>query len=199
VIPALISIDQRLQAKAGFQLVLKINLRRLFIVRERAQCRSLTRLLSTACGFAEPCFSLIHLLSDRHYGAVMRPRDRRQIEALAWLGHGSRVWPIQGWQKNLHGNALRLAREGRRDRGALTVSTRCSNKFCVRHLYTRTRAEIMASGQDSHLTRTTAKTVLQLRKLYAKGDLTQAMLAKRFGLSPSNVKSILVRRSWKHI
>ena len=47
---------------------------------------------------------------------------------------------------------------------------------------------------------TTAKTmVLQLRKLYQKGDLTQAMLAERFGLSLSNVKSILGRRSWKHI
>lgn len=56
-----------------------------------------------------------------------------------------------------------------------------------------------ASGEDSCLARTTAKTVLQLRKVYAKGDLTQAMLAERFGLSLSNVKSILARRSWKHV
>jgi hypothetical protein len=90
--------------------------------------------------------------------------------------------------------------------GELSVSTRCSNKLCVRHLYTKTSAELMASvprhwasGEDSHLARTTAKTVLQLRKLYAKGDLTQAMLAERLGLSLSNVKSILGRRSWKHI
>jgi DNA-binding MarR family transcriptional regulator len=56
-----------------------------------------------------------------------------------------------------------------------------------------------ASGEDSHLARTTAKTVLQLRKLYAKGNVTQSALADRFGLSLSNVKSILGRRSWKHI
>jgi AraC-like DNA-binding protein len=96
--------------------------------------------------------------------------------------------------------------KGKPDPGAHTVSTRCRNKLCVRHLYTRTRAQIMASvprrwasGEDSHLARTTAKTVLQLRKLNAKGDLTQAMLAERFGLSRSNVKSVLGRRSWKHI
>ena len=67
-------------------------------------------------------------------------------------------------------------------------------------------AEIMASaprrwasGEDSCLAHTTVKKVLQLRKLYQKGDLTQAMLAERFGLSLSNVKSILGHRSWKHI
>jgi hypothetical protein len=56
-----------------------------------------------------------------------------------------------------------------------------------------------ASGEQSHFARTTAKTVLRLRKLYGKGDLTQAILAERFGLSLSNIKRILARRSWKHI
>jgi len=79
-------------------------------------------------------------------------------------------------------------------------------QICVRHLYIRTRAEIMASvpcrwasGEQSHLARTSAKTVLQLRKLYAKGNVTQPMLAERSGLSLANVKSILGRRSWKDI
>lgn len=87
---------------------------------------------------------------------------------------------------------------GKPDPGTLTVSTRCGNRLCVRHLRSRTRAAIMVSvsrakgwpsGEQSHLARTTTKTVLQLRKLYAKGDLTQAMLAERFGLSLSNVKA----------
>ena len=78
--------------------------------------------------------------------------------------------------------------KGKPDPGELTVSTRCRNKLCIRHLHLKTRAEIMASvprrwasGEDSHQARTTAKTVLQLRKLYAKGDLTQAMLAEPRG------------------
>ena len=56
-----------------------------------------------------------------------------------------------------------------------------------------------ASGEDSYLARTTAKRVLLMRKVYAKGNVTQPALAERFGLSRSNVKSILGRRSWKHI
>jgi hypothetical protein len=44
-----------------------------------------------------------------------------------------------------------------------------------------------------------SKQVLLMRKLYAKGNVTQTALAERFGLSLSNVKSILARRSWKHI
>jgi hypothetical protein len=97
---------------------------------------------------------------------------------------------------------------GKPNPGSLTISARCGNRLCVRHLRSRTRAAIMVSvsrargwpsGEQSHLARTTTKTVLQLRKLYAKGGLTQAMLAERFGLSLSNVKGILRRRSWKHI
>jgi DNA-binding MarR family transcriptional regulator len=70
----------------------------------------------------------------------------------------------------------------------------------------RCRAEIMASikrhwasGEDSHLARVTSNQVLLIRKLYAKGSVTQAELADRFGISTSTVKSILARRSWKHI
>jgi hypothetical protein len=86
---------------------------------------------------------------------------------------------------------------GKPDTGELTVSARCRNKLCVRHPHLKSRAQIMASvprhwasGEDSPLARTTAKTVLRLGKSYAKGDLTQAMLAERFGLSRSNVKSM---------
>jgi hypothetical protein len=38
-----------------------------------------------------------------------------------------------------------------------------------------------------------------MRKLYAKGNVTQTALAERFGFSTSNVKKILTRRSWKHV
>jgi hypothetical protein len=126
--------------------------------------------------------------------------------ALAWLGHGSRLWPLQGGWQTLSGQTLRVAGDGQARPRRSPVSTRCRNKLCVRHLHFTSRAEIMASvprrwasGEDSWLARTTAKTVLQLRKLYAKGGLTQAMLAERFCLLLPNVKSILGRSSWKHI
>jgi antitoxin component HigA of HigAB toxin-antitoxin module len=95
---------------------------------------------------------------------------------------------------------------GKPDPAALTISTRCSNKLCVRHLNTRTRAEIMASvsrrwasGEASHLARVSSKQVRLIRKLYRKGNVTQSALAERFGMSTSNMKRILARRSWKHI
>jgi hypothetical protein len=66
---------------------------------------------------------------------------------------------------------------GNRDPGALTVSTRCRNKLCVRHLSTRTRAEIMASvsrrwasGEASHLARVSSKQVLLIPQALHKGQ-----------------------------
>ena len=70
----------------------------------------------------------------------------------------------------------------------------------------RNRTEIMASvsrrwasGEASHLARVSSKQVLLIRKLYTKGNVTQSALAERFGMSTSNMKRILARRSWKHI
>jgi hypothetical protein len=97
---------------------------------------------------------------------------------------------------------------GRPDSAALTVSTRCENRLCVRHLRTRTRSAIMASVprgkgwlsvEQSHFARTTARQSSNFANSTQKGGLTQAMVAERFGLSLSNVKSILGRLSWKHI
>jgi hypothetical protein len=96
--------------------------------------------------------------------------------------------------------------KGKPDPGSLTISTHCGNRLCVRHLYTRTRAEIIASvprlqrsGEDSHLARLTSKQVILMRKLYGKDGVTQAKLAMRFDISQGHVKNILARRSWKHI
>jgi hypothetical protein len=132
------------------------------------------------------------------------------VKSKCWLWLGSVT--DQGYGRfKAGGRTYMISRyawqeKGKPDPGAHTVSARCENKLCVRHLYTRTRAEIIASvprrwasGEDSHLARATSKQVLLMRKLYAKGNVTQTALAERFGISTSNVKSILARRSWKHI
>jgi hypothetical protein len=138
------------------------------------------------------------------------PNPATGVKSKCWLWLGSVT--DQGYGRFKAGKKIYMAtryawrEKGRRDPGALTVSTRCRNKLCVRHLYTRSRAEIMASiprrwqsGEDSYLARVTSKQVLLMRKLYARGSVTQTALAERFGMSTSNVKSILARRSWKHI
>ena len=135
-----------------------------------------------ATGIKSKCWLWLGSVTDQGYGRFKAGGKTYMISRYAWR------------------------EKGRRDPGALTISTRCSNKLCVRHLYTRTRAEIMASvprrrasGEDSYLARATSKQVLLMRKLYAKGNVTQTALAERFGISTSNVKKILTRRSWKHI
>jgi hypothetical protein len=42
---------------------------------------------------------------------------------------------------------------------------------------------LQRAGEDSHLVRLSTKQVLLMRKLYAKGDTTQASLAMRFAVS----------------
>jgi hypothetical protein len=141
-------------------------------------------------------------------GPLPVPATGVRSKCWVWLGSVT----DQGYGRFKAGGETYMAtryawrEKGRPDPGELTVSTRCRNKLCVRHPHLKSRAEIMAAiprrwaaGEDSYLARTTAKTVLQLRKLYAKGSVTQSALADRFGLSLSNVKSILGRRSWKHI
>jgi hypothetical protein len=138
------------------------------------------------------------------------PDPATGVKSKCWLWLGSVM--DQGYGRfKADGKIFMISRyawreKGKPEPGALTVSTRCENRLCVRHLYTRTRAEIMASiprrwasGEDSQLAHATSKQVLLMRKLYAKGNVTQTALAKRFGMSTSNVKSILGRRSWKHI
>jgi hypothetical protein len=138
------------------------------------------------------------------------PAPETGIKSKCRLWRGSVT--DQGYGRFKAGGEIYMARRfawqemGKPDPGALTVSTRCSNKLCVRHLSTRTRAEIMASvsrrwssGEASHLARFSSKQVLLIRKLYTKGNVTQSALAERFGMSTSNMKRILARRSWKDI
>jgi hypothetical protein len=138
------------------------------------------------------------------------PDPATGVKSKCWLWRGSVT--DQGYGRFKAGGEIFMARRfawqemGKPDPGALTVSTRCSNKLCVRHLRSRTRSAIMASvtrrwasGEASHLARLTSKQVLLIRKLYTKGNVTQGALAERFGISTSSVKRILARRSWKHI
>lgn len=139
-----------------------------------------------------------------------RPDPATGVKSKCWVWQGSVT--DQGYGRfKAAGKTYQVSRyawrqQGKADPGKRTVSARCLNKLCVRHLYTRTRTDIMASvprlqiaGEDSHLARLSAKQVLLIRKLYAKGNVTQAELAKRFDLSTGHVKKILSRRSWKHI
>jgi hypothetical protein len=90
------------------------------------------------------------------------PDPATGVRTKCWLWLGSVT--DQGYGRFKAGGEMYMARRfawlemGKPDPDALTVSTRCENRLCLRHLDTRTRAEVMASvshrwasGENSHL------------------------------------------------
>lgn len=53
-------------------------------------------------------------------------------------------------------------------------------------------------GQDHASARLTDIQVLEIRELFEMGQ-TRRQLAEKYGTKPSNIKDIVLRRSWKHI
>jgi hypothetical protein len=69
-----------------------------------------------------------------------------------FIVHGDGLKTDQGYGRFRAGGKTHMAsryawqEKGKPDPGELTVSTRCSNKLCVRHLYTRTRGQMTSSA-----------------------------------------------------
>jgi hypothetical protein len=56
-----------------------------------------------------------------------------------------------------------------------------------------------SQGELSRNAKLTAGDVREIRRIYAAGEMTQIPLAKRFGVSQTNISDILRRRTWTHI
>lgn len=54
-------------------------------------------------------------------------------------------------------------------------------------------------GEDSPNAKITERQVLEIRRRYAAGDITQEELAQEFGISSAHVCGIIRRRFWKHL
>lgn len=85
----------------------------------------------------------------------------------------------------------------------------CDNPPCCRpdHLFLGTNADNthdaiakgrLACGSRHYLARVTEAQVVEIRELAAAGT-TRAELASRFGLGYGGIRSILERKSWKHV
>jgi hypothetical protein len=74
-----------------------------------------------ATGVKSKCWLWLGSVSDQGYGRFRAGRKTYMISRYAWQ------------------------EKGKSDPDELTISDRCTTKLCVRHLYTRTRAEIIAS------------------------------------------------------
>jgi len=86
----------------------------------------------------------------------------------------------------------------------------CHNPRCwnPRHLSWKTRQQNMADmrldgtstiGERDSMAKLTEAIVQEIREMYASGGITQRELAKRYGITPSNVSCIVRRKSWAHV
>jgi hypothetical protein len=106
---------------------------------------------------------------------------------------------------------------------------RCDNRRCVRpdHLFLGTNAENVADkvrkkrqkgcpgdtnpsrtrpeclrpplGEKHGMSKLTLEQILEIRRLFAVGDLRKTDLARRFGVSFTAIKHIVERKRWKHV
>ena len=101
----------------------------------------------------------------------------------------------------------------------LLVCHHCDNPSCVnpKHLFLGTHKdnsqdaakkgrccmqahpELIPNGEKNGGCKISESDVYAIRKLYPAGCTTKAKLAKKFGISLSQVKRILNRKSWKHV
>ncbi|HFJ9472606.1 TPA: NUMOD4 domain-containing protein [Bacillus paranthracis] len=55
------------------------------------------------------------------------------------------------------------------------------------------------SGSKNGLSKLTEENVIEIRRLYSNGDISQSKLAKRYGVAQSLINRIIVRKLWTHI
>jgi hypothetical protein len=64
---------------------------------------------------------------------------------------------------------------------------------------THTHPEKVARGELSGMSKLTESQVLEIRKIYAVGNITQLELARTYGMSKKGINYIINNKTWKHI
>lgn len=92
----------------------------------------------------------------------------------------------------------------------LCVLHRCDNRPCVRpdHLFLGTHADNVrdkvkkgrqAKGERAYATKLTACEVIEMRKIFAAGQVSQRALARQYGITPQSAYRVLRRLQWRHV
>lgn len=94
----------------------------------------------------------------------------------------------------------------------LQVCHHCDNRRCCNpsHLFLGTPQEnavdcikkgrgVDNKGEKCGQSRLKEYQVIQIRSIYATGDISQSELAKTFGVAQMTISDIITRRTWKHL
>lgn len=161
---------------------------------------------------------LMHYKRVWRHGSVNRRRipasapGEEQLRHKGWTVTDSGCWEWNGGRRAFgHGTvgrsqaAHRLAYEtwvGPIPEG-LIVRHKCDNPPCVNpdHLEIGTHADNAwdMTVRNRFYSKLTEQDVRDIREEYAKGVLTQQMLADVYGVSNSNICRIITRKGWSHI
>lgn len=154
-----------------------------------------------------------------HYKRSLIPWEERFWQFVhktdtCWLWTGTRDGHGYGflWVRRRHVRATRLSyalHHGSIPEG-LSVCHHCDTPPCVRpdHLFAGTPKDNMddrqrkgrqAKGERYGNTKLTASAVLRIRELYVPERGILSALAWQFGCTPTNIREIILRRTWKHI
>jgi DNA-binding transcriptional regulator YiaG len=122
------------------------------------------------------------------------------------VGYGSFWW--EGINIGAHVFAFVL-REGKMPAIGLMVLHHCDQRLCVRHTYEGTHADNIhdmdargrrnTENQRAAVAKLDAQQVLDIREYYARGDVTQHVLAETFGVSLMTINKIVRRLTWAHL
>jgi hypothetical protein len=82
------------------------------------------------------------------------------------------------------------------------VCHKCDNPWCVRpsHLFLGTATDNMRdmAAKERGTAKLTAVDVIEIRRLYAAGNITQKNLGDRFGVNRATI-SYALRKTWRHV
>jgi len=93
----------------------------------------------------------------------------------------------------------------------MCVLHKCDNRLCVRpsHLFLgtqqdntddmRRKGRRTQQGETHGRAKVTEAQVLEMRKIFKAGGVTQTALAKRYGLHPVYLHQILIGKRWAHL
>lgn len=92
----------------------------------------------------------------------------------------------------------------------LSVLHKCDNPACINpdHLFTGTQKDNMQDcvakgrftrGENVHSSRLTEKDVVEIRRKYANGDISQRQLARDYNMGSRAIHCVVHRIKWKHV